>query len=125
MAVCSLIVATTAGIAGIGAFLIVMLLGAGAFTYALRGVYFAVFDEGRVPVAVTGTAVGLVSVVGYTPDIFMGPLMGALLDGSPGITGHQHLFYVLTGFSVVGLLATFAFRAFARRGASDGQLAEA
>ena len=60
-------------------------------------------------VAVTGTAVGLVSFLGYTPDIFFGPLMGVLLDNSPGITGHQHLFWVLTAFAVLGAVVSVAF----------------
>jgi sugar phosphate permease len=42
--------------------------------------------------ALTGTAVGLVSLQGYTPDIFAGPAMGYLLDNSQGEQGHQHVF---------------------------------
>lgn len=86
-----------------------------AFTYALRGVYFAIFDEGKVPLAVTGTAVGLVSFLGYTPDIFFGPLMGVLLDNNPGMTGHRHLFGVLAGFAMLGAVVTLAFAWVARR----------
>ena len=78
--------------------------------YALRGVYFPLFEEAKVPLAITGSAVGLVSVVGYTPDIFMGPLMGYLIDRSPGATGHQHVFAVVAGFAVVGLIATLCFQ---------------
>ena len=78
--------------------------------YALRGVYFALLHEAKVPLLYTGTAVGVVSVLGYTPDIFMGPLMGHLIDRSPGSLGHQHVFALLAGFAVVGLLATLLFR---------------
>ena len=87
----------------------------GTAIYALRGVYFAVFEEAAVPRAFTGTAVGLVSVVGYTPDIFMGPTIGFLTDRSPGATGHEHVFLVLAAFSAIGLVATWAFQASARR----------
>ena len=78
--------------------------------YSIRSLYFAAMQEGQIPLAVTGTAIGLISVVGYTPDIFMGPVMGKLLDGSPGEPGHQHLFWLLAGFSVVGLIAAVVFR---------------
>lgn len=78
--------------------------------FALRGLYFAITQEARVPLALTGTAVGLMSIIGYTPDIFMGPLMGYLLDRSPGPVGHAHVFLLLAGFSVVGMLAAVAFR---------------
>ena len=77
--------------------------------FALRGLYFAIMQEGRVPMAYTGSAVGFVSLIGYTPDVFMGPLMGYLLDQSPGATGHQHVFWVVSGFALVGLVASSLF----------------
>lgn len=83
--------------------------------FALRGLYYAVMGEGRVPLAWTGTAVGIVSVLGYTPDVFMPPLMGALLDASPGVQGHQHVFGVIGGFALIGLAASVTFQRFARK----------
>jgi sugar phosphate permease len=87
----------------------VSLLTTSAALFALRGLYFAIMEEGGVPFAMTGTAVGLVSVIGYTPDVFMGPLMGFLLDRSPGPPGHRHVFAVITGFACLGLFATWGF----------------
>ncbi|MEM7039894.1 MAG: MFS transporter, partial [Bacteroidota bacterium] len=83
--------------------------------FALRGLYFAITQEGKVPLAYMGTAVGLMSIIGYTPDIFFGPLMGVLLDGNPGALGHQYVFLVLAGFSLVGMVAGFVFRWWVRR----------
>ena len=83
--------------------------------YALRGIYFALFHESRIPMVLTGSAVGLVSVIGFTPDIFMGPLMGFLIDRSPGALGHQQVFLVLSIFSLIGLIATVFFRRFNRK----------
>jgi len=77
---------------------------------ALRGTYFALFGEGRVPLAFTGTAVGVVSVVGYAPDLFIGPVMGWLLDRSPGSLGHQHLFALVAACGVLGMLLALVFR---------------
>lgn len=78
--------------------------------FALRGLYFAIMGEGEIPFGVTGTVVGIASIIGYLPDVFMGPLMGMLLDASPGVKGHQDVFLLLAGFASVGLIATFAFR---------------
>jgi nitrate/nitrite transporter NarK len=78
--------------------------------FGLRGVYFALFQEASVPLAATGTAVGLVSVIGYTPDIFVNLVAGVLLDRSPGIAGHQQFFLFLGLFAFLGLLASLAFR---------------
>ncbi len=77
--------------------------------YAARALYFAVMQSGKIPLILTGTAVGLISLIGYTPDIFAGPAMGYLLDSSPGLKGHQHVFWMLAGFSFIGGLAAYRY----------------
>ena len=79
-----------------------------AAIFGLRGLYFALFQEARVPLAVTGTAVGIVSVVGFTPDIFVALVGGILLDRSPGLAGHQHYFMFLATFAFVGVIASLS-----------------
>jgi len=70
--------------------------------FGLRGVYFALLEETRIPKDRTGTAVGLISVVGYTPEIFFGPVSGRILDHAPGVPGHLDYFLLLTGISALG-----------------------
>jgi len=82
------------------------LIGCAAI-FGLRGLYFALFQEAKVPLAVTGTAVGLVSVVGFTPDIFVAYIAGILLDRSPGLAGHQHFFFFMAAFAALGLIASY------------------
>ena len=77
--------------------------------YASRALYFAVMEKGRIPLVLTGTAVGLISIIGYTPDIFAGPAMGYLLETWPGIEGHQYVFWMLTLFSLLGCMASFYY----------------
>ncbi|TDI68679.1 MAG: MFS transporter [Bacteroidetes bacterium] len=77
--------------------------------YAIRSLYFATMQEGYIPLMLTGTAVGLISLVGYTPDIFAGPAMGYLLDNSPGEPGHQQVFVMLAVFAFVGLIASVIY----------------
>jgi MFS family permease len=91
-----------------GLFLLSLLVVATG-VYAFRTLYFAALQEGHIPLFATGTAVGLISLVGYTPDIFMGPAIGVLLDGSPGELGHQHVFIMCAGFMVLGLAAAVEF----------------
>ena len=78
-------------------------------TYAIRALYFSIMQEGRIPLVLTGTAVGLISVVGYTPDIFATPIFGYFLDKYPGILGHQYVFTILSIFSILGLFASIKF----------------
>ncbi len=77
--------------------------------YAARALYFAVMESGHIPLVLTGTAVGLVSLVGYTPDVFAGPAMGYLLDMSPGKQGHQNVFWMLAVFSLIGGIAAWFY----------------
>jgi MFS family permease len=97
--------------------IVLTVAGTAAGMHSLRGVYFAVMGEVKVPWAVTGSAVGVISMVGYTPDVFMGPLSGFLLDRSPGALGHQHLYAMVAGFALVGALCSMAVPWVARRSA--------
>ncbi|MFK7807724.1 MAG: MFS transporter, partial [Saprospiraceae bacterium] len=90
-------------------FFSISILIVAAGVYAARALYFAVMQSGKIPVVLTGTAVGLISVIGYTPDIFAGPAMGYLLDSSPGIVGHQQVFAALAVFSVIGGIAAWRY----------------
>lgn len=84
--------------------------------YAARSLYFAVMERGQIPLVLTGTAVGLISLIGYTPDIFAGPAMGYLLDASPGAEGHQHVFWMLALFSFIGgIAAWYYFRLYRKK----------
>lgn len=100
--------AATTPIPGATAILLGNTLLACAAFFGLRGLYYALFEEARVPAAVTGTAVGLVSVIGFTPDIFVNYVAGALIDATPGVGGHQHFFWFLSAFSALGVLASYS-----------------
>lgn len=78
--------------------------------YGVRALYFAMMDEAGIPLGYTGTAVGIVSVVGFTPDVFMSPWMGHLLDKYPGVAGHQYVFLLLALFAFIGFVTSLIFR---------------
>jgi len=89
-------------------FMSVIVVAAGV--YACRALYFGVMHVGRIPLPLTGTAVGLISLIGFTPDIFAGPAYGLLLDANPGQEiGHQHVFLMLSSFSLIGAFAAFIY----------------
>jgi len=71
--------------------------------FALRGIYFALLEENRTPPYLTGAAVGLVSLLGYTPEVFFAPLTGRILDANPGIVGFRHYFLFLAAVSAAGI----------------------
>lgn len=85
--------------------LIVVLLVLCAGIFAMRGIYFATIDEVDIPMHVTGTAVGIVSIIGFTPDVFMSTLCGKLLDSFEGTAGYRAIFLLMLGFAVVGFIS--------------------
>ena len=78
-----------------------------AAVYALRGTYFSLLEQSSVPLVFTGTATGIISVIAYTPDIFMPTLGGIILDAYPGASGYQYLFLIVSFFSLIGLIAAY------------------
>jgi MFS family permease len=76
--------------------------------YSARVLYFATLEEAKIPLAVTGTAVGFISVIGYTPDIFTGLINGYFLDKYNEVVGHQVVFGIMFGFALVGFIASYA-----------------
>lgn len=85
----------------------VVVLGMGV--YASRALYYAVMQKGQIPLHLTGAAVGVISLVGYTPDVFVGPITGYFLDNFQGFLGHQLVFLMLMGFTFIGLVTGFIF----------------
>lgn len=79
-------------------------------TYAIRGLYFSVLEDGKIPYILSGTAIGLISMVGYSPDIFATPLYGYLLDNYPGIKGHQYVYLILFISSILGIYVSLKFK---------------
>ena len=99
---------------GLPAFLPVMLINvaiASFAIFALRAIYYALLEEGGIPVVVTGTATGFISMIGFTPDIFMPLLGGILLDSMPTIEGYRAFFISVAVICGLGLAASiFLYR---------------
>ncbi|MFT5297820.1 MAG: nitrate/nitrite transporter NarK, partial [Colwellia sp.] len=77
--------------------------------FAIRGVYFSLIAESKTSNKFTGTAVGVISVLGFTPDIFFASISGRILDANVGLVGFQNYFLFLSIFSIVGILTTSLF----------------
>ena len=84
--------------------------------FALRGIYFALLEENRTPTYLTGAAVGLVSLVGYTPEIFFAPITGRILDANPGIVGFRHYFLFLAAIALLGIIVVLVLLKLRRTG---------
>jgi len=96
-----------------GAFLVLgIVLLIGLLTYAVRGVFWSTLDSCNVPNRIKGLAIGVISLVGYSPDIYLPLLNSALLEAYPGRTGYAIYF---VGLSVMGLFGALAAWQLGRR----------
>ena len=77
--------------------------------YTLRVLYFTVLEEAKIPITMTGTVVGILSVVGFSPDVFLGPIEGYYLDEVGGTLAYQYLFIFFLVSSLIGLFASILF----------------
>jgi hypothetical protein len=72
--------------------------------------YFALLEEIKTPIQLTGTLVGIISIIGFTPDIFMSLFTGYILGKNPTVIEYQQLFSFFTLFPLLGLIAAMGFR---------------
>ncbi|PAB60611.1 MFS transporter [Anaeromicrobium sediminis] len=90
-------------------FISILTLLPGAFGLALYGVLFSIITEAKIPVSVTATAVGIASIIGYSPDLFMSAMFGSWLD-KYGNGGYTYIFTFLMGVGLVGATASYLIR---------------
>jgi nitrate/nitrite transporter NarK len=76
--------------------------------YALRGIYFSLIEETQLDKRITGSAVGLISVLGFTPDVFFAAVTGRILDANPGAVGFQNYFLLMALICTAGMGFTLA-----------------
>ena len=100
-----LIFAFMPGLSSLLPFMITNIAIASLAVFALRGIYFALLEEGGIPMKVTGTATGFISMIGFTPDIFMPLIGGLLLDRLPTVEGYRAFFLTVAGICTLGLIA--------------------
>ena len=87
--------------------LLAIVLAVGLITYAVRGIYWATLERCDVPDRVKGFAVGVISLVGYAPDIYLPLIRGELVDRMPGQWGYGIYFLGIAAFGLVGAAAAW------------------
>ncbi|WP_205859083.1 MFS transporter [Pleionea sediminis] len=92
--------------------------------FALRGVYFTLLEESQLKIQRTGAAVGIISFVGFTPDIFFAPITGRILDANDVTSGFQYYFILMSFISLIGLVAASLFIYYLKRASVKGKIDE-
>ena len=91
-------------------FLLAILLLIGVLTYAIRGLYWAILDDCDIPMHVTGLAIGVISLIAYTPDIFLPQINGFIAARYEGITVYNLYFGYIAIMGVIGTLAALKLK---------------
>ncbi|PVZ82568.1 MFS transporter [Serratia sp. S1B] len=87
----------------------------GTLTYAIRGLYWSLLDSCNVPVNITGLTIGIISMLAYSPDIFLPKINSWITHLYPGVLGTRLYFVYIATWGVIGFLATFYFKKIARK----------
>jgi MFS family permease len=90
--------------------LVFLVLFIGILTYAIRGLYWSLLDRCNIPATTMGLAIGLISVLGYSPDVFLPLINGYLTQTFPGVFGYQLYFGYVAVMAALGGFAGLALR---------------
>lgn len=97
-------------------FPMVMLIG--VLSYGVRGIYWATLDSCNVSTSTRGLAVGMISLLAYTPDIYVPAVQSWCMRHWPGQTGYQVYYAIFGASSIIGFLAAYRLSVLARKPAS-------
>ncbi|MCE3047024.1 MFS transporter [Helicobacter kayseriensis] len=81
-------------------------LGFAALVFTMRATFFAPVDEIQIPREISGAAMSIACIFGYSPQLFCFALYGYLIDSFPGIRGYQIVFSIMGGFALAGVIVT-------------------
>ena len=85
----------------------------GLMTYAIRGLYWSIIKHLDVPENKLGLAIGLISTIGYCPDIFIPLINGYIMDfyKTSQQTGYQVYFGYTVFMTFLGIIGCFILKA--------------
>ncbi len=75
-------------------------------------VTWAMMDEGAIPERLSGSAAGLISTIGYLPEIFISLVAGYTLDVMPGYEGYKTYFTFVVVMLVAGAAVSLVWLKF-------------
>lgn len=86
---------------------IILSLVAAFFATAMNGVAIVQLNEVGVPKRIFGGASGIVSVIGYIPDVFIYTMYGVWLDKHAGAAGYNRIFTAVVFWGFISIIFSF------------------
>lgn len=87
--------------------LLAIVLLVGLLTYAVRGLYWATLGECNVPNRIKGLAIGVVSIIGYSPEVYLPLLSASLIEQYPNGLGYRIYYLIISLCGVLGARAAY------------------
>ncbi len=94
-------------------------------TGAFRGQMYAPMRECRVPMNLTGSAIGFYATLIYATDAILPPFIGQWLDNLPMEEAWRNIFLLVTAFGLLGIVTSLIFRLRNRKNIEEVRLEEA
>lgn len=85
----------------------VIVLLIGLLTYGVRGLYWATLGGCNVPNKIKGLAIGIISVIGYFPEVYLPLLSAPLLENYPGGLGYKIYYLIMSACGILGAYAAY------------------
>jgi hypothetical protein len=73
----------------------------------VRGIYWSTLASCAISDRVKGLAIGIISLIGYSPDVYLPLVRGVLLEHYPGKSGIAIYFSAIAGMGLLGALAAW------------------
>ncbi|WP_250674057.1 MFS transporter [Paraclostridium ghonii] len=74
--------------------------------YVSRGMYFATIGEVNTPINITGTTIGVASVIGFLPDAFIYIIIGNWQDTLPVIQAYKNIWILGACATIIAIVAS-------------------
>jgi nitrate/nitrite transporter NarK len=72
--------------------------------FCIKALYFSTIGDVKMPKHLAGASSGVISLVGYTPDMFIYLVIGSIMTGMGNAFGYRLNFVLMTIFSVIGFV---------------------
>lgn len=111
-AVCLAVLAFTPKTAGMIIPCVALIIVLSFFLSGAYGVTSSMFTETKVPAAIFGSASGILSVIGFVPDMFVSPIAGKWLDTYDAAGAYTRIFAVLAVSAVLAVICAYLVKVY-------------
>jgi len=90
--------------------LLIIVMTIGFLTYAIRGIFWSTLESCNISNSIKGLAIGLISLIGYSPDAYLPLLNSYFTEQYPGKLGYGVYYGVIAVMGLFGALAAWRLK---------------